>query len=331
MFQSAKLKLTLLYLSILITITGIFSLTLYRFVSLEIVRGYARVEEKVIQGSGLPKSIAHEIVMDNVAEARKSVAIRLLYINLFIAGIAGAASYFLASKTLEPIEETVEEQKRFVADASHELRTPLTALKTNIEVALRDKKLSLKDARETLKSSLIDVAEIEKLTNSLLDLSSIQDLKQNLPCEETNLSNLVTKVVTKMQPIANEKQITIQTKTQKTTSLCSPEGLSKLLEILVDNAIKYTPPGGKIEILLNSTKKNVVLIVKDNGVGIDKKDLPYIFDRFYRADTSRGKTQANGHGLGLSIAKKITDLHDGSISVESELGKGTVFTVKIPK
>lgn len=331
MFTSAKLKLTLLYLSILLTITGIFSITLYRFVSLEIVRGFERVEERVIQGSGMPRSMAHDLVMDNVTQAQKSMAVRLLYINLFIAGVAGAASYFLASRTLRPIEESVEEQKRFVADASHELRTPLTALKTNIEVSLRDKKLSTKNARETLQGSLVDVAEIEKLTNSLLDLSSIQDLKQNLPCEMTDLSQVVKKVVEKMKPLADRKKIKLIAKSHKSVVSCSPDGLSKLVEILVDNAIKYTPKGGKVTVSLNANKKDVVLVVKDNGIGIDKKDLPYIFDRFYRADDSRGKSQANGHGLGLSIAKKIVDLHDGTISVESKPGKGSTFSVKLPK
>jgi signal transduction histidine kinase len=224
----------------------------------------------------------------------------------------------------------VEEQKRFVSDASHELRTPLTSLRTEIEVALRDKKMDLSDAKKLLGSNLEEVDKMQKLSNYLLALNKYQG-GENQKSDKINLKTAVGKAIERVKILASKKDIKIENHLEDVNVRAGELALTELTVILLDNAIKYSHNGGKVKVSVKRVGKFATLEVKDNGVGIKSSDLPYIFNRFYRADSSRNKDKTDGYGLGLSIAKAITESFGGEIKVISKPSLGSAFLVKFPK
>lgn len=273
---------------------------------------------------------ADEIDPEIVNHARTRIILILVIINLTILGFSGIAGYVLAGHTLQPIQDMVEEQNRFVTDASHELRTPLTALRSEIEVNLRDKKLTLAAAKELLQSNLEEVKNLQQLSDNLIQLTQHQADIESLTFQSIALSTIVDDAVKKVLPLAKAKKITIRQQLPDVQLDANVNLLGELFVILLDNAIKYSPKETMISITGSTTVHQVKVVVTDQGIGIEKKDLPYIFDRFYRADKSRTQTETPGYGLGLSIAKNIVKKHNGSISAESVLQKGTSFTVDLP-
>ena len=348
MFKSARLKLTGWYLLIIMLISAFFSLVIYSEMSRELERGFHRAGLRVkaeelgivlpkrfsIRPEDLPPGLReigpHFFHLDDLETAKKRLKLNLLVINSAVLSMSALLSYFLAGKTLRPIEKAMEEQKRFVADASHELRTPLTALKTSMEVALRDKKISLVQAKKIIKSNLEDVDGLQSLSDNLLKLTNYQTNGQNLVFEEIDIARLVKKGVQKILPLTKKKNIDLKTKVKKQVILANKESLEQMILIFLDNAVKYTPQKGKITISSKKQKKHLILEVADTGIGIDKKDVPHLFDRFFRVDQSRSKSKVSGFGLGLSLAKRIIEIHKGSVKVKSVLGKETTFIVKLP-
>ncbi len=332
MFNQARLKLTIVYLGIIMAISVSFSAFIYRMVSYEFQRRIDEIETRLeLRRYGfLPPPGETRLFIKDIESAQKKVFLILGYTNLVILVLSSAAGYFLAGITLRPIEEAMDEQKRFIADASHELKTPLTALQTSIEVALRDKKIKLKDALFTLSDSLSDIKNMSNLTNDLLSLAKYQQNGRTLSFEKIKLSEVIALSVKKMQIIAKKNKIKITIDVDDVVIKGNREGLDKLFTILLDNAVKYSKTGSEVKVRVRANRKFGIVEISDRGIGISKKDIPYLFERFYRSDTSRSKSNTAGFGLGLSIAKTIVDFHKGSIDVESELGKGSTFTVKIP-
>jgi signal transduction histidine kinase len=242
---------------------------------------------------------------------------------------SGVGGYFLAGQTLDPIAQMMKEQKEFVSNASHELRTPITSLKTEIEVALRDKKMTAADARNILRSNLEDINNMQKLSNYLLELHRYQDSEEKIVRKKVDLVAAVSKAIDKISVIAKNANVRIVPKFEPATVMGDEGSLIELATILMDNAIKYGKKGGKIIVRVNRVGKNSQFSVQDFGVGIAPADIPHIFDRFYRAEASRNKERIEGYGLGLAIAKSIVDQHGGEISVKSKEGKGSTFTVII--
>lgn len=243
-----------------------------------------------------------------ISETKSRILFSLLTINVAILVVSGVSGYFLAGKTLDPIQKMMDEQKDFISNASHELRTPLASLKSEIEVALRDKRLGLDQSKKLLQSNLEDVDNMTKLSNYLLKLNKFQGGK--LEFKKINLAEVIKHAVGKKN---------IKLTLDKSVINGNEDSLAELVSILIDNAIKY---GGNEDI--NITLKNKTLTIVDKGMGISKEDLPHIFDRFFRGDKARNK---DGYGLGLSIAKQIIDSHGAKIKVESKLGVGTTFKV----
>jgi len=348
MFKSARLKLTGWYLLIIMMISVFFSAVIYLGTVRELGRGFRRAELRLkAEELGIPlpgrfsdrpedlparlREISPRFLfVEDLKTVKERLALNLLMLNGAILLISAGAAYLLAGKTLAPIEEALEEQKKFVADASHELRTPLTALKTSMEVALRDKKLSSPEAKKVIKSNLEDIDGLQSLSNNLLNLANLQNNGQNFVLENVNFAQVVENACRKILPLAKEKNMKIKVKVKKQNIQANREGLEEMMLIFLDNAVKYTPRSGKVSVFTKSDKKNFFIEIKDTGIGIPKKDLPHIFDRFYRADQSRSKNNVQGFGLGLSLAKRIIGIHRGSVEVASTLGKGTTFTVKFP-
>lgn len=331
MFHSARLKLTAWYLVIIMAISLSFSAFIYRGVTLEFQRKLNAIEKRLElhkHGFRLPLGRSQFFIAD-LEDAKQRVFLILLYTNGAIFLFSAIAGYFLAGKTLLPIEKAMEEQKRFVADASHELKTPLTALQISIEVALRDKKLKLEDAKNVLRESLEDIDSLKKLANDLLSLASYSQ-GNNFRKEKVNIKEIIESANKKIAPLAKTKNIKMKIVLKNITLTAHRESLEKLITILLDNAVKYTPKGGKVSLTCEKDRRYLTLKVKDTGIGISQKDLPHIFDRFYRIDSSRSKVKVAGFGLGLSIAKKIVEQHRGSIDVKSSPSKSSTFIIKLP-
>jgi signal transduction histidine kinase len=265
-----------------------------------------------------------------IAESRHRVLLALIQIDGVIFVISAVAGYFLAGRTLRPIREMVDEQNRFITDASHELNTPLTSLRTAIEVNLRDKKLSLSKAKDVLLSNLEDVGSLQALTTDLMKLNQYQKPAPTLPHETLSLASVLQSAKEKVLPMAQKKQISVKVASPSVQVIGNDRSLTELFVILLDNAIKYSDDGKLVSVTAKRTDGKVRVAVTDQGVGIEKEALEHIFDRFYRADTSRTKQHVPGYGLGLSIAKRIVSLHKGSLSVTSILGRGTTFSVELP-
>lgn len=330
MFTKARLKLTVWYLAIIMTISLSFSAFIYRGIMFEFRRRLNAIEHRLeLRRHGFRPPVGQvQFFVQDLEDAKRHVLSILLYTNGIILVISAAAGYFLAGKTLRPIEKAMEEQKRFVADASHELRTPLTALTTAIEVALRDKKLKLKDARRVLKGGLEDIDDLRLLTNNLLAFARYPN--NNVSFEEIELASIITRAIAKVAPITKKKKIKLTKRLGKTNVVSDQKSLEKLFVILIDNAVKYTRKGGNISVTVKKDKGKAKIDIADTGVGIAKEDIPHIFDRFWRADQSRTKSATPGFGLGLSMAKQIVKQHKGSISVLSTPGKGSTFTIILP-
>lgn len=330
MFKQARLKLTGWYLLIIMVISLSFSALIYQLIDQEI-NHFAnsqrnRIErEFIINQNKLPPP--RTIDQDLITESQHRLLLNLGLINIVILVFSGSLSYFLADRTLSPIQKMTEDQKRFISDASHELKTPITALKALFEVSLRDPKLKLTDAKQALQDGISQTNQLKTLTDSLLELNHKND---SLVLKTNSVKNLMIQSVKKIQPQADAKKIKIITQPISQNFVSDSQKIEELFIIILDNAIKYSPESASIKFLAKTTKKNLVFKIIDQGIGISSQDLPHIFDRFYRADNARTKNGASGYGLGLSIAQKIVDQHHGKITANSILNKGTQFIVSFP-
>lgn len=332
MFKKARIKLTAWYLLIIMTISVVFSLIIYSMVNSEFVRFEHMQKRRMLfekEGLSIPRGMQNfQIETEEIENARFRFLTALGLINISIFVVAGGAGFFLAGKTLKPIKEMMDEQNRFVSDSSHEFRTPLTTLRTEIEVALRSKKLKADETKKILKSNLEEVINMQILTSNLLELAQNGSSIKNSQKEKVLVHLIVQNAIKRVGPSTKTKQIKIASRIPGGKVIMGvPDRLTEVFVILLDNAIKYSPQKGNIEIESKKTDGKVKILVTDHGKGISEKDMPHIFERFYRSDESRSE---NGYGLGLSIAKKIIESHNGSISVKSNPGKETVFVVTLP-
>lgn len=327
MFLKARLKLTTWYILITMLFTLLFSFAIYHEANITLDHLYYFIQKD-------HASLFPEIHSENFTTILNTASSHLLMIlvvaNSFVFFISGVAGYFLAGKTLKPIEENMEEQKRFVTDASHEFRTPLTALKTSIEVNMRDKEFRAPRVQDLLQRNLYQIDKLQELANRLLKLAQYQK-GQNTQFASLSLSHIIQEARAKVKSLADATQITLHSKINETSIIGEKESLIELFTILLDNAIKYSNKHSSITIsnTLNTDFTNI--LIHDEGIGIPKKDMRHIFDRFYRADTSRTHNATTGFGLGLAIAKQIVEKHKGTISVASEEGKGTDFIIELPR
>jgi len=330
MFRSATFKLTLWYLAIVMAISIVFSVVLYNVATAELSRGLHHETERifqqfpVIQGSPL---LAPGSDYDSGAHR---ILLRLLAFNIIVLFTAGLSSYWLARRTLEPIEEAHEQQKRFTADVSHELRTPLTVLRMESEVALMNNKTSSSELRNILKSNLEEIGKLEALINNLLRLTRLEADELQQEFYPVNAKDIADKAIKQVLPNAKRRDITMKSSLKNSSLNGDEESLVQLVVILLDNAIKYSPNKGEIEVKTDKFDDEVSIKVIDHGVGIKREDLEHVFERFYRADSSRTGDETSGHGLGLSIAKMIADVHEGSITLSSRPGHGTTAEATFP-
>lgn len=244
--------------------------------------------------------------------------------------LAALGSLFLAGRSLVPIRQAFARQRQFTADASHELRTPLALIRANAEMMImRDGHLD-DDNAELVQEIIRETDHLNRMVGDLLTLARADSETLELRIAPMDFRSLVEEVHDDLQRIAEARDI------EGTVSLDGPvtvQGdevrLRQLLLILLDNALKYTDPGGQVNVSLARVDGRARLVVQDTGIGIPPQDVQHIFDRFYRVDRAR-EHESGGTGLGLAIARWIVQAHHGTIKVESELGKGTKFQVELP-
>ncbi len=262
---------------------------------------------------------------DDLNVSDKLVA-NLVLVNLFVLVGGGIISYFLAIRSLIPIKKVHESQSRFTSDASHELRTPLAVMKTELEVVLRDKSATTEDLKQVLSSNLEEVNKLSNLAEMLLGLSRIDNTK--LKFCAVNINKITKNVIKNLK--YNNKQVVLSSSGQYIV-YGNEMALLDLVKVLVDNAIKFSPKKSNIKIVISKQESDYVKFkITNTGPGIQSDKIPYIFDRFYRSDTSRTNTKNKGYGLGLALAKKIVESHNGDISVVSKPDVKTTFTVLLP-
>ncbi len=332
MFQAARLRLTLWYLLIIFVVSGLFSVAFYHASTREIHRIISRVQEMQEEWQGRSPRFAQPPPgapsLEELQAAKKRLLANLVVINGIILLGAGGAAYFLAGKTLTPIQLMVDEQNQFISNASHELRTPLSTLRAELEGSLLEQHISHKKARLLIASNLEEVGRLQALSNTLLQLAHLHNLLPTSFAQKVPLKDVIEAAVKQVRALAAAKHIDIFSKLDEVVVQGNTESLSELFVILLDNAIKYSHEKSKIMITTNKGNDQVVIGLQDWGVGIPEEDIPHIFDRFYRSDKSRSQTQ--GFGLGLSIAKHIVEKHNGTINVISDLGKGSTFSISLP-
>ena len=230
-------------------------------------------------------------------------------------------------------EKEERERRLFVSNVSHELRTPLTSVKSYLE-ALDEGALSEPVAPDFIKVSLDETNRMMRMVTDLLHLSRIDNATSHLDVELINFTAFITFILNRFDKIRaqdEEKKYEI-VRDYPITSVwieIDTDKMTQVIDNILNNAIKYSPDGGKIKVSMKTTDDQMILSISDQGLGIPKEDLPKIFDRFYRVDKARSRAQG-GTGLGLAIAKEIVKQHNGFIWAKSEYGKGSTFTIVLP-
>ncbi len=316
MFNKARIKLTAYYVLMLACILAFFSVLLF---------GYATHNLRVnFQDTDIPEEIHTRVIHEASDDLLQSIVIA----DIVALVLAGGLSFVLAGSTLKPIQSALDAQEKFSAHASHELRTPLAVLKTDFEVFSNNKHKTVSDAEALTRRGLTEVNRMTDMVENLLILARSKNGSEALALADVDIARVLTSTVTKMHAAADAKHLQLKLHVEDSTSIL---GNAKLLEQLftnlIQNAISYTE-NGKIDVLIKADTF-VTVIIEDTGIGINQKDLREIFKPFYKADIARTATAA-GVGLGLSIVREIVDKHKGTITIKSELGKGTIVTITFP-
>jgi signal transduction histidine kinase len=310
-------------------ISLMFSVAVYHFATDTLTHTLTTQQARIYKAFPVFSSDPFFIRDKDAEQGAHAILQNLIYFNFLVFVGAGLASYWLAQRTLRPIEASNERQKRFVADASHELRTPLTAIQMSTEVALLDKGAHTADLRSALQSNLEETGKLTTLLNDLLRLSQLDSDEAQLSFAVMPLIEVVQQAVEKTKHQADLKDIKVDATAAHNHSVYGDKNsLVQLIVILLDNAIKYSPEHSTVTISSRLTVSNTTVTIADNGIGIDREALAHVFDRFYRADKARRGSE--GYGLGLSIAKRIADLHGGTITITSRPGKGTTVAIGLP-
>lgn len=326
-FFSATLKLTAGFLIGIMILAISFSFLIYSTAGEEFDARYETFKSRLISSGALPSNFDFESIREQRSrEAHNAVILSLVYANIIILFLGGGASYWLARRSLGPIEDIQESQAKFTSDASHELQTPLTIMKSEMEVMLRDESAKIEDYKETMQSTIEEVDRLSLLSTTLLKIANLDE--SNIEKERLNIVGAATYSIKALS--LPKGRVEYSRPKDAIYINANRESITDLLFILIDNAEKYSPSDSVI--IVNVTKKTsrVEIAVSNEGNGIDPAELRNIFQRFYRADTSHQRTKSSGHGLGLSLAKRIAEIHGGELTASSGINKTTTFTVKLP-
>ncbi len=303
-FRRARLKLTLLYLATMTVIVVALSLALY-----ELRR----------QGD------------ERIGEYLEHLGRSVVIADIITIAACGGLGYLLAARTLRPIRDAMETEKRFFADAAHDLRTPLAVMRSEAEVALRGGHLDAAEARLLIASSLEEIRRMSSMVEQLLDLSRRGGARNHAVRRPLDLAVLAEATASRLAVRARERGVRLSTSETRGPVMISGDAsaVERALYNILDNAITYTPGGGRVTVRVRRENAEAVLDVEDTGIGVPADDLPHITEPFFRGDRARG-VHTGGAGLGLTIARATMEEHRGSMHAESRPGAGTTITLRFP-
>lgn len=250
-----------------------------------------------------------------------------LELNGVLLLICVAASYYLARRSLEPLSEVLESQETFAAELAHELKTPLATVMLELESFKRAGKNLTKEQQASIGEITQSVKGVGTLVEQTLSLIAV-DYVDHSAYEMVAIADIVKNAAAPVRKIAQEKGVQFKVRQRSAAAVKGNNlQLQQLFTVLLENAVKFTPAEGRVELIIDdSAKDKVVITVCDTGIGMTAEQQAHIFDKFYQADPTNGE----GAGLGLAIAKRVVDLHNGTIVVKSEPGKGSAFVVTLP-
>jgi two-component system, OmpR family, sensor histidine kinase CiaH len=263
------------------------------------------------------------IILTNLVNTFLIVSLVSLFCIYFI-------SRFFANRSIKPVREAFDKQKQFIADASHEIRTPISVIRTNAELILSNPDNTVRDQSKWIRYIETEAENMTRLTNDLLYLTQVDNMDTKMIYMDLNVSEEAENVILMMEAAAYERKIILGYEIEpELTVYGSREQIREVITILCENAIKYTNESGSVDVKLKKKHNAVILTVTNTGDGIPEEHIGKIFDRFYRVDQSRSRRQGS-YGLGLAIAKAITEQHKGKIYVKSRVNEGTTFYVELP-
>jgi len=326
LFSRARFALTAVYvliLAVILLISGGLSRSIF---SGRLQQRFAIEGEQVevVVQRRLPPTPNYRMIQSDFQDT-------IVLVNGILLLLAGLLSYGLAGITLRPIQEAYDKQKQFVSDASHELRTPLAILKVELENQRTQKHST--DVYAVIDSHLEEVDRMTRLVDDLLRLSKMQEMDtESLKQEEVALAPLLAKAVSRLLPLAREKSIQLAFDEGADTSLVvlgDEAGLMQVFTNIIKNAIAYNANEGSVTVRLVQEKQSCVVEVCDTGLGMNKREVAHVFDRFYRTEKSRSR-KTGGSGLGMAIARGTILAHGGRIEVQSKPQIGTTVRVSLP-
>lgn len=315
-FGRARIELTVRYTFLSGLMLALFTISAMMAES----KAFDLIEEAI--GDPVNRPVLTALLSRRLDMFESDFARRLLIFDGLLLAMSGLASYYLAGKTLTPIEQMMTEQKEFAAEASHELKTPLAVIQLEAEALLRQ---DLPDkAKKKIQVVTDEVGRMARLTERL---TAWVRPKQQVVLEKVDLAELAPKVIEPLERYwQNQKGIMVKFASEKETCvMANVDELKQILVILIDNACKYSKDGGLVEVWVDIWGQMVRIKIQDSGEGISKEDIHRVFEKYYR-----GKTRQKGLGLGLPIAKKLLSNIKGKIKINSEIGRGSLVEVLIP-
>jgi signal transduction histidine kinase len=310
-FDRARIILTLYYVAIQVVILASFSGALVLSV------------ESKLQENLHDRIVINELEEDPIHNASTDIIVFIYSIDATLLVMIALLSYFLAGRTLKPIKEALDAQKKFSADASHDLRTPIATIITESEVALQTNQINQKEYQKIIESNLEEAKKMNILVTDLLLIARGENKKRVK--DIIQLSELLNSICGSIRLQAKAKKIIFKQSIESGITIQGHKtDIERAINNILQNAINYTN-AGKIEVELKKQGKMTTITVTDTGVGISEKDIPFVFDRFYKASHSRN--DESGSGLGLPIAKEIIENSGGTISISSRVGIGTKVAI----
>lgn len=298
--------------------------------SFSIDGNYYKATWRNVLGNNMTVYAVYDWTNDRADLAEAGVVTALVYffclVLLFIFG------NMVAKQVVEPVKKSYEQQKKLVADASHELKTPIAIIGANLSLVESDPDSTVAQNAHWFKNMESQLSRMSSLIADMLELHRADEAR-NKPETLEDVSALLGGVLLSFEARCFEKKVSLAEDLQPDVKTrCVKQNIERLYAIMMDNAFKYTPEGGKIEVSLRSDKKNAVIHFRNYGVGIAKEHIPRIFDRFYRVDNARTQNagQGNSFGLGLSLAKSIVLDHDGTVTCESDGSTYVDFRIELP-
>lgn len=269
--------------------------------------------------------------MEFYYQAAFTTLFKLLCVAVLLFALACYFGYWLAGRNIQPISEMYGRQMQFTADASHEMRTPLAVMALATQGLKEDEESRYSDfAKESIEMLQNETQRMSRLTENLMALARGDEGNAPAPMQMVNITELCARVGQQLKLLAQEKGIALRTHVDDSLELLGDEtALNRLLIILLDNAIKYSPAATNIDFIVTKSKNNVLFVVQDEGCGISDEDKEKVFDRFYRVDKARSRSQG-GLGLGLSLAHAIVRQHQGEIRILDNKPCGTIMQVLLP-